>query len=170
MRRFIAVPYFVKYGLPLFAHVWNFNLQLYLLCMFLSCLIFCFYYSIKAVFVMKTCNYSNNWNYWTIVSVNIPCIWMQIWTFPLVGLSVHFQHVCCKWSAPTVIHFSKLFCKHSLAFSLSSLDDFFQNIAVGPSHQPATSFILPDDDTDWVFLYWDISGHSIQTFIFFRCS
>ena len=31
------------------------------------------------------------------------------------------------------------------------LNDFFQNIAVGSSHQPATSFILLDDDTDFSF-------------------
>jgi len=41
------------------------------------------------------------------------------------------------------------------------LNDFFQNIAVGSSHQPATSFILPDDDTDSGFSFNEISVDTV---------
>jgi len=45
---------------------------------------------------------------------------------------------------------------------VSPPNDFFQSIAVGSSHQPATSFILPGDHTDSEFSFNEISGHSIQ--------
>ena len=48
-----------------------------------------------------------------------------------------------------------------VSISPEVLNDFFQNIAVGSSHQPATSFILPDDDTDSGFSFNEISVDTV---------
>jgi len=45
-----------------------------------------------------------------------------------------------------------------VSISPEVLNDFFQNIA---SHQPATSFILPDDDTDSGFSFNEISEDTV---------
>ena len=48
-----------------------------------------------------------------------------------------------------------------VSIPLDTLNNFFQTVAVTPSHQPTRCFVLPDDDSGAGFSFSDISVDTV---------